>query len=76
MTYKVKAAETAHEALDIVCHSEEALFPARLPLDLGLNSRLHSVQHTRHCCKDAGPQSRYIICHLLDISLQQEKDKG
>ena len=74
MTYKVKTAQASHEALDIVGHSEEALFPARLPLDLGLDAGLHAVQNPRYCCKDAGAQGRHIIRHLLHISLQRKHD--
>ena len=68
--YKVEAAQAAHEALDVVGHPEKPLLPARLPLDLGLNARLHAVQHTWHCCKDAGLQRCHIIRHLLHIPLQ------
>lgn len=37
MPYKVEATEATHEPLQVVGHSEEALLPAGLPLDLGLN---------------------------------------
>lgn len=74
MTYEVEAAKATHEALEIVGHSEEPLLPARLPLDLGLNSGLHTVQHTRHCRKDTGLQCCHIICHFLDISLHHTVD--
>lgn len=37
-SYKVKAPKATHKALDVVSHSEEALLPARLSLDLGLDS--------------------------------------
>jgi len=52
--HQVKAPQAAHEALDVVGSPEDSLPPPRLLLDLGLNARLHAVQHTRHCCKDAG----------------------
>lgn len=69
---QVKATQAAHEALDVVGSPEDGLSPPWLLLDLGLDARLHAVQHTRHCCKDAGLQRCHIISHLRHITLQRQ----
>lgn len=74
--HQVKASQAAHEALDVVNSPKDGLPPPWLLLDLGLNARFHAVQHTRHCCKDAGLQGCHIISHLLHITLQRQGHNG
>ena len=74
--HQVKASQAAHEALDVVNSPKDGLPPPWLLLDLGLNAGFHAVQHTRHCCKDAGLQGCHIISHLLHITLQRQGHNG